>query len=441
VTGRRNSWRLPSLWGIDLDYYVRGGGLLFLDYAATTAFGLLTTYCFTSFTSKDLYGSYSYVQSILGLAMLFALPGVENAVLRSTSRGFDGALVKGVALRLRFSVLGTLALWGAAVVFHVTGKREFAVACLASGVVFPGLYSFTDFRPYLRGRQWFRRYLAYGVGSTVIGAATTIGAVLARLDFTGILLANLVGRVVGTAVFTARLVPMLRNRDVDPEFVPFARNLSALAVLGTIVYHVDKLLIGTFLDMGTLAVYKLAWTLTEPIRTLGVFLSYLTFPRLVKAAGRPVYERFRRRVPIALALLVPVGVGSALVLPVVIRVLFPAYADATALLNWMIAGSCLAIALIYLDTFYVSQDRLQRVYYVNNVVRNAVMIALMAAMIRPWGALGVIWARLIARGISAAWLLARIYSGKDAPPNGGAGFRPQAPAGGEADVTRPTDGS
>ena len=416
MNGPRPRFRLPRVWGIDVDYYVRGGGLLFVDNLAASLIGLLTTYCFANYAgSPDVYGSYHYVQSILGLLMLFSLPGMENAVMRSASRGYDGALVRGVGLRVRYSLLGTAALWAIAFFFHVRGKRDFAAACLGASVLFPGVYSFTDFRAYLRGRHQFGTYVLYGVGSSVIGSATTIAAIFLGWGFVGILLASLAGTVAGTGLFVALVIPRLRNRDVDEDFVPFARNLSWLAVLGTAVMYVDKLLVGSFMDMASLAYYKLATQVTDPIRTLGSLVNYLTFPRLVKVSGRGAFERFRRRVPLAVALLVPVGLAFAVAAPFLVRHLFARFAASIPMVGWMIVANLLAIWLTYLDTFYTSQERLHRVYYVNNVIRNGATVALMFLMIRHWGAMGMIWARIIARGGGALYLMARIYGGQDAP--------------------------
>lgn len=408
---------LPRVFGIDLDYYVKGGGLLLVDYAATTGFGFLVVFCFTNYSTKELYGSYTYMQSILFILMLFSLPGMGTAVMRSSSLGYDGALLKGISLRLRFSLLGSLALWGCAAVFHYLGKPQFAVASLWCSAFFPMLFSFTDFRHYLQGRQWFGTYVIYGVISTSISSCATIAAILWDGSFLIILLSNLGSRILADVFFVLLLVPKFRNRKVDDDFIPFARNLSGLAVLGTIVLQVDKLLIGSYLGMIELALYKLAWTLTEPIRALGVFLNRLTFPRFVKYSGRAAFVRYRKKLPIAILMIFPIWLAAALLLPLVVRHLFPDYTDSIRLLQWMIASNVITILLIHLETFYVSQERLQRIFYLANIVRMTLMLLLMLLLIGPFGSLGVIWSRLVVRVGGLAFYLYRIYRNLDLPQN------------------------
>jgi len=402
--------RLSKRTGLDLNYYFRGGGLLFLDFGLLTLLSLLTTYCFTNYSTKDIYGSYSYIQSIVGIVMLFSLPGMANAILRSASRGYDGALFVGVRLRLKFSLIGSVVLLLASGVFHLRGQGDIALGTLVASALFPALFSFTDFRSYLQGRQLFGRYALYGFLNTFISTAATVAAILLLDHYVLILSANLIARGLSNLLLLAATRPITRNREVDEGFVGFGRNLSLLAILGSVVYYIDHLVVGTYFSMAALAAYKLAFVLSEPIRTLGVFINKLTFPRMARTRGRKTFLHFRRRLPLVILGLIPVGIVAELVVPLVVTWLFPLYPESIPLARWMIASALSAVLLIYMETFLVSQEPLHRMFYTQTVIRQSLFIVLLFVLIKPFGPLGAIWAKLAVRLGNALILLVRIYA-------------------------------
>ena len=60
--------------------------------------------------------------SVYSLLAILALPGVESAVLQSITKGYDSAFTRGVAVKLRWGLLGSLASSAYAGYLYIQGS-------------------------------------------------------------------------------------------------------------------------------------------------------------------------------------------------------------------------------------------------------------------------------------------------------------------------------
>jgi O-antigen/teichoic acid export membrane protein/SAM-dependent methyltransferase len=402
--------RAAERWGIDLSYYLSGGSLLLVDQAAMMATGFATTWCFSAFAPKSIYGGWGYMMAIVGTLSLIALPGVSQAIQRSAARGYDGSLAVGMRQRMTAGAVASLVLLLVAGLLYVVGKPSLAKGALVAAALFPLAYAMDDYRSVLFGKQRFGLYVIVHSGIQASVAAATVFAIVRGLPFPLILLANMAVRGLGN--FAALGVvnhTVIENDHVESDFKRFGWNLSLVGIIGGVSYHLDRIIIGATIGLTTMAAYELAFRLTEPIRSLGVFLNKLVFPRAVKVSGEAVARRFLMRlIPMVGVLSVAGVVGTVLIGPFM-GLLFPTYPEAVPLARWMVWSALISVALIYLETFYLSQERFNRTFYLASLLRPVAIIVLLPFFIARWGVYGAIWTKLLVRLAESVALSIKLF--------------------------------
>ncbi len=400
--------RVGRLLNMDFDYVAKGGAWLSIDQAINMATSLATTVALTHWMSKSDYGAYSYVISAALLVLPLTLPGISNAMVRSIARGHEGVWRVALRRRLAGGFAASLALAGAAIWFHLDGRADVAAGTLAACVLLPFAFAADDYRTYLHGRREFARYARYNSAVNIATAIAIVIAGAARWPLPAVIAANLGVRGVGNLVAYALLARGLANRETDPEFSRFGWNLSLVAAVNSVSHYVDRFLVGTFYPLETMASYALSANITEPIHVLSVFVNRLAWPKAVRMEPREAARKFHGKFGLLLAVIALLFVALALVFPVFISLLFPKYADSIGLVMWMVASALAGLVVTYLETYYISQDHLQRVFYWASTVRPIAVMALMGPCMWQWGAMGAVYARLAVRVVASVVLYVRL---------------------------------
>jgi hypothetical protein len=74
----------------------------------------------------------------------------------------------------------------------------------------------------------------------------------------------------------------------------------------------------------------------------------------------------------------------------------------------MMWSSLFAVPLIYLETYYLTQERFLKTYYVSATARPVLIIALLPFLTYHYGALGAIWTKFAVRGLQALILYIKL---------------------------------
>ncbi|MBL7199907.1 MAG: oligosaccharide flippase family protein [Anaerolineae bacterium] len=378
----------------DVRYYVKGGGYLLTNQAASTVLGAVNAYVLGNWVSPSVYGAYSYVTSVLGMMVLFTLPGINSSIVRSVAHGYEGSLVLGTKRRLRSSCLGAAALLALGSLLALQGRQEQGYGLAASAILFPFAYSTNGYLAYLQGKK---RFVHYTICNLCVSAAITTATVVVALvvqQFLPILLANLFVTAAANTLCLLVVSRRIENREVDEGFVKFGTRLSILSVLGSVSSYADRVIIGTVTDMESLASYNLSRVLTDLIRSLGVVLNALSFPKMVTIERERLARILGRRLILLSVGLVGVAALSTWLLPAVIALLFPMYVQAIPFVRFMTVSASLTVLAIVLETFFLSQEELHWVFYAQRVAFPAAELLLMLLLIERFQIYGVIFSRL-----------------------------------------------
>lgn len=405
--------RLQKALGIDVRYYLSGGGYLLVSHWVPPILLILSTWFLTSYLPKEAYGAYSYIQSLLGMLIVFTLPGYYNAVLRSSARGRDGALLVSVRRRLLFSLIGSLILIGVAIYYWHTGDLLRAKGCLVGSGFLGLVHGLDDFRAFLNGKKQYAQYAAYHISLQFAITAVTIATLLLSRNFLVVLAANLATRGAGQVLCVIGAAKSRENDDLEKDFTQFGNRLSVFAALGSLSFYLDGVLIGSLMPLAVMADFNLAGKLAMPLRNFGVIINRLIFPKMVKKKGRAfALKTFYKAFYLAVVLSF-VGVVFYFALPYVLTWFFPKYESCRSYAALMMFSELISVMVIYLETYYLSQEKYHRTYYVMNVIRPVSILVLLPLLFMMWGVYGAIAAKLVVRAAEAVYLMLRLFFGWD----------------------------
>src|SRR5260221_13586855 len=95
---------------LKLKSLAKSGFWVYLNYFTNLMVGFLLTYLYANFVSKEIFGQFNFILSILSMLGIFSLVGMNQALTFAISEGFHGNFQKAVNQTLKFSLIGTLVL-------------------------------------------------------------------------------------------------------------------------------------------------------------------------------------------------------------------------------------------------------------------------------------------------------------------------------------------
>jgi O-antigen/teichoic acid export membrane protein len=409
------------------------GVYYYASFAALPLLGLLQTRVLTSLMSQAAYGSLQLVVPIVSWCVILGGLGTPQYLVRFHARDGNALFWRTLALALRATGVVALVLMLLAVAIDpaIEGYRAgpAAAVLLGSGILLGQLSA--QVKALLRVQEQHALYnLVVILERIMVLAGVTLMVWLWR-D------APIEGYLLGTSLATLALLtpvalPHLRGwrRLVSPpagapvrEMLAFGGPVVAVMVLAEMYGSLNRYVIG-FGGLGTEAVARYA--LGYVIATLGLQALYeplMTYihPRVFRAWERDGGAPARRLLERYLAVYAWVGLAAAALFlvaqPWLIRVVAnPDYLLDDATFAALLVSSFLLGFYRFLSTYYHLAQRTGElaVWY---LVALAVNLASAAAVVRPFGLLGVAAASAVSSGILCAlvWWRGRRLVGAAAP--------------------------
>ena len=149
------SKKIGDRFGFDLPYYIENGFWVLLNQFVLIISNLLLSIIMARYLSKECYGQYQFVLSVLAIVSIFSIPGLNTSVMRSVAKGMDGSYIHAVKHSFRWSFIGIPVLWTIAIVFNLRGDITISIALFISSLFFPILYTFNLWQFFYNGKSYF----------------------------------------------------------------------------------------------------------------------------------------------------------------------------------------------------------------------------------------------------------------------------------------------
>ena len=370
-------------------YLASGGFWLSLGQTIAAAAAFLLSIAFANLVSKETYGVYRYVLSIMNILSVATLTGINTALIQASARGYEGVFWKIVRAKLAWGTLGSLASFGLSGYYYLSGNSALAISFLVVGLFLPIAKAAGLYISILYGRKDFRRSTLYDSIVTV-GSALAVGVTIFQTEnIFAILLAYFASEIILQSIFTLHLfrrVPL--NTNIDPSVVSYGVHLSAMEVLKTIASQIDKVLIFQFIGAIELAVYSFAVALPSQIKSFLENLKSLALPKLSHTEESDIRTYLPKKIFRLEILVLVIVVLYILLAPFVYNVFFPQYRE-SILYSQVYALSLLFLPRTFLSTALVAKMKKEELYAIR-IVSPILRIAILFLALWLWGLWGMI---------------------------------------------------
>ena len=399
--------RIGSYAHLDLKYYVKNSFYLILAQIISIGMGLLFSVSFARFLSKNLYGQWNYILSIVAILATLTLPGMSAAVTQAVTRGHDGVLIEGIKEKFKWSILGSIAVFGVGIYYFLTGSVLLGKCFMISSLFFPFFENFQIYNGFLSGKKRFHKVAKYQVIAQVISVSVTVLIIYLSRNLMLILIAYLLSFSLIRSYFFRLTSKSMENESNDKEAITFGKHMTVISIPGQITAWGDKIIIGALLSFPELAIYSIAKSFSALIKSSMAPIAGLSFPKLSEMEEREAYSAVKKKY-LQLVLLAVVICGVAIVLcPYIITFLYSQkYVNSVPYAQLLLVALIFGIpTTIFGKALFPAQRKVKELYKIQ-LFHTAIELCLLFALIFKFGLLGVIIAKVLSN------LFVMIYSWK-----------------------------
>jgi O-antigen/teichoic acid export membrane protein len=280
--------------------------------------------------SKDNFGEYHYILSVVNIVSIVSLKDMNNAVMQSIARGFLGTYRKSIFIALASNSVGSMALFAFSGWHFCHDEFELATGFLIAAVFFPFVHGLLQWHSIQIGKEDFIKNLTHKGGELflmygliIAGVILMPGTLLIPLLFTLLIPALHNGFM---TIISYRSVP--NDSPVEDGSITYGVKTTIYSAANIISMHLDKLLLLFFLSPAAVASFVAADRIAELFRNITTDISVILSPKFAK------YDHYTRQLDQYLKLFVftfgvaTIAFAFTLLPPLMLFLFSDNYADA-----------------------------------------------------------------------------------------------------------------
>ncbi len=161
----------------DMLYLTKGGFWLFMGQMVGFLANFLLIVIFTNWLSKETFGTYKFVLSLLGILSIPSLSGLNSAILNAAAKNEDGSFMSAFKLKLKWGFWGSFASLIVAGYYLLKGNTVLAVCFLIVACFLPFFNSFSLYDSFLAGKKKFALQSKFSILTQIISLLSLAGTV------------------------------------------------------------------------------------------------------------------------------------------------------------------------------------------------------------------------------------------------------------------------
>ena len=353
---------------VDMSYILSGTSFLGVSHVVQVVSSLFLVYIFANLVPKEVFGTYKYALSIIGILGIFTLNDIGSALVRAVSQGHEKTFFVGVRTQLKWNIIVTLLSAIAAIYYYFQGNATLAVAILIGGSFFPILTSSRLYESLLVGRKDFRRKFLYSIPKHLIPIVSISITVLLTHSVPLIILVYFVSHsAINAYLFFRTLRAVVPSGDVDPKAMSYSKHLSLLNILGAFGARLDNIIVFHHLGSVALASYAIAKILPDQLRVSKSILQSIALPKISNRDFNKIVPTLSRRYVILFVFFSILVLFYILTVPFLFQLIFPEYLDmipySQALSLTLLGGP----AFLYMQTL-IAHAKKKELYIVKTII-------------------------------------------------------------------------
>lgn len=276
--------KLQKYIKMDLVYITKHGFWVTLNNFIAGLAGISIAVAFTHFTTKEHFGLYQMIISVLTTLSVLSLPGINTTIFQGAVANCDGTYRKGIKLSFLWSLLAIPIFIGIAIIHFLLYKQnDVTLYFILAGLFFPFIFAPNSWATYWQGRTDFFRFSWYNIFKNILTATAIVATIfLSKDNLLFILLSYLVTNSLFNLIYHYKTIKLLRNNEVTKDWKSYGMFLTKMNLLGTIIGNIDNILVGAFLGLDKLAIYAAGMKLVGGIQMGLKSLIFIAAPKITK---------------------------------------------------------------------------------------------------------------------------------------------------------------
>lgn len=385
----------------DMLYLTKGGFWLFMGQMVSFLANFLLIIAFTNWLSKETFGTYKYVLSLLGILSIPSLSGLNSAILNAAAKNEDGSFLPCFKLKLKWGFWGSLASLIVAGYYFLQANSILAVCFLIVACFLPFFNSFSLYDSFLTGKKKFASQNKFNIITQVTSLIFLGGTVFFTKNIFIILLAYFLPLTLLYILFFYLIKKTINKKDaIVPETISFGKHLSLMGIVGNVSSQLDKVILWHFLGPVPLAIYSVAMMFPDKIKDILKILGSLAMPKLVVRPTNELKKIIPKRTLQLFALSIPVMILYIFTAPYIFKWFFPQYVN-SAIYSQVYALILLSFPRLLAGSILSAKQKTKELY-VGTLVLTPVYWVLLLTLIPNFGLWGAIASFLVLEAVTFA---------------------------------------
>jgi O-antigen/teichoic acid export membrane protein len=389
--------RISNRFGIDAHYFAKNTAAITAAHGIATLKGLITGYLVTRWFPVEMYGSYRFILTIIGIVSFTALPGLPSAIAKAIAQKENFPLQYIIRFYSAACLLGSILLLACIGFLPLWNKLELWPLFVMAALLFvPSNVASNIFGGIIRGKGRFDQAFIPGL---ISNSLITISVLIMLLVQPSPLMLLVLTTAIPSLVFLFYIRSSLKEYpSVDPSSsVPRTSFYLSLATIPvSLSWYLDGLIISALFGLNQLALFSVAMLIPEQIKLWAKELLPIVFAK--QASGKDTPERRRKMhkaVLLGTVVFIVIILCYALIMPFAVPVLFPKYLASAQELTRLtiIAAITLLSAPATLYPQYLEARGMIRETQWSNWTASLVFVIALVTLIPNLGILGAVLAR------------------------------------------------
>lgn len=380
----------------DYAVFIKNTSWTSINQVFTILLGVLLTIIFARFTSKELFGEYNFLNSIIAIISIVAIPGLNTSMLRSISRGMDGVYIKAVKLSLMWSLLGVPILFLIGCYYYFFNNPIIGLALFIASIFFPLIYAPNNWIALLQGKKRFDIFAKYSIIQSIIRTSAILFAIFSGpTNLIIIFLSFLVSGAVTNVLFFFKSKHYIENNEEENGWKKSGYKLTFNDFVDLSYDNLDKILIGIFLGPVELAVYAIAVSIVSALKGSLIQIITVISPSVYAMEKKTLKSILKKTLPSIILLNIIFMLIVILVLPFIINLLYSQkYDDSIFIAQVYSITIPLAIIMAVLSTSLISLKE-ENMLLISRLIGFIIMLILYIILIPIFGIMGAILASIL----------------------------------------------
>jgi len=379
----------------DMVYLAKGNFWKMSGQVITSILSLGLMVMFANFLPKETYGLYRYILSLAGILSIFALNGMNQAVVQAVAAGNDGVFKTSIKYQLKWNLMQLLAFWSLGAYYFINSNQYLGISFLVMGVFSPLTFVFNTYGAYLEGKKNFKLNSIFSVISTIVYVAGMVVAIKFSGETVWLVVVYSLTTFASTLIFYIVTLRIF-HPPISPanDTLKYARELTFIGFINPIVSQVDKIILAHFWGATALAVYSLA--IAVPDRVIPLIKSWVSvgLPKFSAKTPEEINSVFYTRIFQGMVIGVIAFVGYYFTAPYLFKYLLPKYLEGILYSQLLAISFIFAISNRYVGLLLISQ-KLSKQIFVSNFTQSILRVLLYIVFGIWGGILGLVLAHVL----------------------------------------------